>query len=514
MANLSSDPVFQLVKSLTRSEKRHFRLFTKRQGTNEGLKFLQLFDVLDRLSDYEEERILEQMPELKKVQLPNLKANLYKQLLSSLRLYHANQNLDIQLLEQLGHARVLYNKGLYRQCLKLLDKVKTAAKQAELQHIALAAIDFEKQIESQFITRSLSGRADSLSEEATELAMHVSRAHELSNLALRLYGVYIQAGHAKTQEDYAHFEAYFRENLPDIDIASASFMEKLYYYQAHVWYHYLGQDFKACYRFAQKWVNLFEDNPEMKNIQSSLYIKGLHNLLAALFNLQYYSRFEQVLQELEQFAEDEDRRHTPNTEAQLFLYGYTNRINAFFMRGDFEGGVVWLPNLLKKLEQFQQQLDPHRQLIFYFKIASLYFGSGDNETAIRYLNKIINYQDTSLRVDIQCFARILRLIAYYEAGDDYELELQIRSVYRFLGKMNDQHEMQVEIFRFLRRLGSIPPHELKHAFVDLKEKLTVIAENPFQRRPFLYLDIISWLESKIENIPVQEIIRRKFSQLK
>jgi len=237
MANLSSDPVFQLVKSLTRSEKRHFRLFTKRQGTNEGLKFLQLFDVLDRLSDYEEERILEQMPELKKVQLPNLKANLYKQLLSSLRLYHANQNLDIQLLEQLGHARVLYNKGLYRQCLKLLDKVKTAAKQAELQHIALTAIDFEKQIESQFITRSLSGRADSLSEEATDLAMHVSRAHELSNLALRLYGVYIQAGHAKTQEDYPHFHAYFREHLPAIDLPSASFIEQPYYQHAHVRYH-------------------------------------------------------------------------------------------------------------------------------------------------------------------------------------------------------------------------------------------------------------------------------------
>ncbi|WP_276496951.1 hypothetical protein [Pontibacter litorisediminis] len=514
MANPSSDPVFQLVKSLTRSEKRHFRLYTKRQGTNEGLKFLQLFDVLDNLHDYEEEKIIEQVPNLKKPQLPNLKANLYKQLLSSLRLFHANQNQDIQLLEQLSYARVLYNKGLYRQCLKLLDKVKAAARQAELQHIALTAIDFEKQIESQYITRSLSGRADSLSEEATDLALHVSQAHELSNLSLRLYGVYIQAGHAKTQEDFEQFKAFFQENLPAIDLRGASFMEKLYFYQAHVWYYYLVQDFKACYRYAQKWVDLFEAQPEMKSVQPSLYIKGLHNLLAALFNLQYYSRFEQVLQDLEQFADDESLRHTPNTEVLLFLYSTTNRINAYFMRGDFEGGVSWVPSLLKKLRQHQMQLDPHRRLIFYFKIASLYFGSGDNQTAIRYLNKIINYQDTNLREDIQCFARILRLIAYYEAGDDYELELQIRSVYRFLGKMNDQNAMQVEIFRFLRRLGNVPPHEVKQAFADLKEKLTAIAENPFQRRPFLYLDIISWLESKIESIPVQEVIRRKFRQLK
>lgn len=246
MPNPSTDPVFQLVKSLTRSEKRHFRLFTKRQGANEGLKFLQLFDALDSLAQYEDEKIPELVPSLKKVQLPNLKANLYRQLLSSLRLYHSGQNPDIQLQEQLGYARVLYNKGLYQQCLKVLDKIKSAALQAQLQHVALTAIDFEKQIESQYITRSLSGRADSLSAEATELALHVSQMHERSNVALRLYGLYVQAGHAKTGEDFERFKNFFRESLPAIELSKAGFMERLYHFQAHVWYYYLVQDFKAC----------------------------------------------------------------------------------------------------------------------------------------------------------------------------------------------------------------------------------------------------------------------------
>ena len=37
-----------------------------------------------------------------------------------------------------------------------------------------------------------------------------------------------------------------------------------------------------------------------------------------------------------------------------------------------------------------------------------------------------------------------------------------------------------------------------------------LEDSPFVRRPFLYLDIISWLESKIEQVPVQDVIRRKF----
>jgi hypothetical protein len=46
-------------------------------------------------------------------------------------------------------------------------------------------------------------------------------------------------------------------------------------------------------------------------------------------------------------------------------------------------------------------------------------------------------------------------------------------------------------------------------FKRLKEKLVAISQDPHQRRPFLYLDIISWLESKIEGVAVQDIIRRK-----
>ena len=152
--------------------------------------------------------------------------------------------------------------------------------------------------------------------------------------------------------------------------------------------------------------------------------------------------------------------------------------------------------------------------MFYYKIASLYFGSGDHHKAIEYLTKIIQLKEVSLREDIQCFARILNLIAHYEAGQDEALDYQIKSVYRYLGKMNEQQQMQVAIFRFLRTVGELTPGELRDAFRRLKDQLIAIAQNPFERRPFLYLDIISWLESKIENVPVQEIMQRKFRAMK
>lgn len=95
MSNASSDAVFQLIKSLARSEKRHFRLFATRQSSSGDIKFLQLFDALDGLAQYDEEKILKQVPAIKKAQLANQKANLYKQLLASLRLYHAKDRKSV-----------------------------------------------------------------------------------------------------------------------------------------------------------------------------------------------------------------------------------------------------------------------------------------------------------------------------------------------------------------------------------------------------------------------------------
>ena len=95
-------------------------------------------------------------------------------------------------------------------------------------------------------------------------------------------------------------------------------------------------------------------------------------------------------------------------------------------------------------------------------------------------------------------------------GLDYNLDSLIRSTYKFLIKMEDLYEVQKEMIKFLKGLGDIYPHELKGAFIVILEKLKTYEDHPYESRAFLYLDIISWLESKIENKAVSEIIRNKY----
>lgn len=104
MPNKSTDTTFQLVKSLEKSEKRNFKLYMKRNSASADLKVIQLFDAMDKMNDYDEATLLTKNRSIKKQQLSNLKAHLYKLILSSLRLIKQEDNITIQLHEQMDFA--------------------------------------------------------------------------------------------------------------------------------------------------------------------------------------------------------------------------------------------------------------------------------------------------------------------------------------------------------------------------------------------------------------------------
>ena len=54
MTNEQKDNLFVLVKSLTKSEKRQFTLYVGRMDSNEDSKFLNLFQLLDKINRYDE----------------------------------------------------------------------------------------------------------------------------------------------------------------------------------------------------------------------------------------------------------------------------------------------------------------------------------------------------------------------------------------------------------------------------------------------------------------------------
>lgn len=513
MPNRSTDALFQLVKSLEKSEKRNFKLFVKRNSASDDLKIIQLFDALDKMADYDEATLLKKNKAIRKQQLSNMKAHLYKQILASLRIIKDENNIDIQLHELMDHARILYNKGLYLQTLKALKQFKDLARANNQISYLQQALFFEKKIEALYITRSMQHRADELCQEADNVNSALTVVNRLSNLSLQLYSWYIQHGHARNEKDMRSIQVFFQINLPPETGRLSGFYERLYLYQSYCWYAFIRLDFLQYYRYCQKWVDLFDTNPDMLAVETASYIKAMHNLMSAHFDLLNSDKLAADIKKFEQFARHKLVAQNDNNRILTYQYLYTARINLYFLQGTFEKGLKMVPFLEDMLKEYGIYLDTHRVLVFYYKIACLYFGSGNNEKAIDYLNRIIN-QKADLRTDLQCYARLLHLIAHYELGNFDLLEYLIKSVYRYMARMENLSKVEDEMFAFLRRSFHVGAHALTPEFEKLLVKLKKYEGNPLESRAFAYLDVISWLESKINKVNVQDVIREKYARRK
>lgn len=510
-SNQQNDSLFVLIKSLSKSEKRQFNLYVGRLDGNNDAKFFSLFKFLEKQKKYDEKTIIKSGI-VSKQQLSNLKAHLYKQILISLRMNPAHKNIRIQIRELLDFATILYQKGLYKQSLKLLDKAKNTAIDNEEKNIAYEIVELEKVIESQYITRSISTRADELTIQAKKLSQQNVMTSKLSNLSIQLYSYLLKNGYVRNDIELKKVNHYFNSKLPHYQYENLNFREKLWLYKANLWHSFLTQDFLQSYKYANKWVGLFKNNSKNITIHPVFYLKGKNYLLESLFFIKHYTKFKKELLLFEEEIKNNIIPQNSNTEILIFQYYYSNKLHAHFLEGNFYEGEYLVEIINDKIALYKNRLDNHHIVVLYYKIACLYFGMGKNKECILYLNKIIKSKKIHVAEDLQCFARILNLIAHYECGLDYDLERQFKDTYRFLLKMENLQEVQKEFISSIKALGDVFPHQIKKEFKKIYDRLKVYENHPYEKRAFLYLDILSWLESKIENRPVALIIKNKLNQ--
>ncbi|CAA7387254.1 hypothetical protein [Chryseobacterium fistulae] len=501
------DFLFVLIKSLTTSEKRQFKLYVNRLGINADAKFLLLFSELDKMSEYDENIIIEKKVSTKQ-QLSNLKAHLYKQILVSLRMNPSHQNYRIQLREQLDFANILYQKGLYKQALKILDKSKQTALELDEKSIASEIIDLEKVIESQFITRSIVGRADELIDQSKRISLQNHYTTELSNLSLKLYSEMLTHGYVKNNEDRLEIMQIFNTQIKNIAFEKLNFTEKLWYFKAHVWKNQLLQDYKYTLKYAYQWVDLFHKNPEMIASHPVWYIKGNTYLLKILFlygNIdileEHFNRFNEKVYS-SSFAQNE------NLQSLVFLTHYNTLMNIHFVKGEFFTGTKLIPEIEMKMEKLRDKIDEHHFMIFYLKMAAMFFGSKKYKESIRYSMKVLESKG-NVQEDLIFHTRILILMAKHESGNDEDYDEFIKDTLRFAKKMKNPEEFHFESVKFFKNLNNLISNKQLKAFEAFDKKLEIFSKNEYYRRSLLYIDIGGWIKSKIQNQDVIEIIRQK-----
>src|SRR5688572_28813488 len=124
----ASPDVFRLIKSMSMSEKRHFKLFSSGHVGGESKNYLRLFDAICRQDEYDEESIRREFEGTALARhLPAEKNYLYAHLLESLNAFNREKTFLARHSNYLISIEILFNRGLFDQSQKIIRKAKTEA---------------------------------------------------------------------------------------------------------------------------------------------------------------------------------------------------------------------------------------------------------------------------------------------------------------------------------------------------------------------------------------------------
>jgi len=511
MPKPQSDDLYDLIHSMSASEKRYLKLHAF--GQKEELKYAQLFEQLDNQKVFDAKELTHSTSFITLGQLPNLKANLYKKILQNLRRFHFSSTVDAQIREMIDYAHLLFNRSQYKQCANQLKKAKVLAQKSDNPEMLLVILKWQKNVVLQTAYGDSRKQVGDIITEASAANERINNINRFTSIQLELNSLYQKIGFIRNISDHKKVQRIFNSSMPEMKEEHLSINEKFSLYPLYINYYFFIQNFDKGHFFAKKWIALF-DNPILIRTKLETYIQAINSLMIAQSRLGLYKEFAKSKRRFRKIRYIPNIIFTENINKKLFKYSYVHEFNGLFMRGHFTEGVRMLDRIKPDIEAYNNELDAHSRLVMFYKIACLYIGNSNFSESLSWLNRIINTENIDLREDVHGFARILSLICHYELGNYDVIDYYIRSTYRFLLKKKNLQQYQKYILSFLRKLGTakLSNEEMAVRFQSLRSQLLPLETNPYEKRAFIYFDIISWLESKIDNRTVQEVIREKASK--
>ena len=83
----------------------------------------------------------------------------------------------------------------------------------------------------------------------------------------------LKTGYARNDEELQKVDSYFNSRIPKYKFNDLGFREKLWLYKAHLWQSIITQNFLQSYKYSNKWVELFKNNPKNIIIHPVFYLR-------------------------------------------------------------------------------------------------------------------------------------------------------------------------------------------------------------------------------------------------
>jgi hypothetical protein len=504
-----STELFDLIRSMSRSEKRFFKLHSSIQRGEKN--YLRLFDAIDAQKDYDEEAIKEKFAgETFIKHLPSEKNHLYKHILSSLRIYHSDDSADAQAQTELKNVEVLYRKRLLKEAQKFLNRARKLVERYEKFNHLLDVIGWEKAIlQETGESKKVSQRMDDLVLEEKATIEKVRNLADHRILYSKMHFAFKSGGFVRSEEEQEVVrEIQDDPLLQSEETALSSRASTLYHYIKGYCYSAELNREKAFQEFSRVREILDEEDALREDLPHR-YIDTLRHLINYRIWKKDFGKAEEWMEKLRKLSRKKGFQSL-NLQVRIFEILSNSELLLIDQKGEHHRVHERMDPIEEGLKAYGDKMNDQQRIVLAFNVAYVHFGAGERSKAINWLSTIINDKDDETRRDIRSYARLFNLIVHYEQGNNELLEYLIRSAYRYLSKTKRDLRIETMILEYLKRLAKLQDRDqVKGLLREMKEKADEIFQDPKERVFLEYFDLKAWLRSKTEGEDFSSVVREK-----
>ena len=475
--------LFDLIHSLSRSEKRYFKLFCAQSGTSPN--YLRLFEIIDQQSDYDEPAIKQAFAGEKFIkQLHTTKYYLRNLILKSLRNFHARISRDAMLKDMLRNVEILFHKELYDLCDIEIKKAETIARDFERMSSMVEVLTWKRKLAQARTPHNYDSFLEIMGSQRNaidslynvnrywQLAIKVSREtvqrsdKEVDGISLLANPDNAHSLEAKTLHYNTQYFQFLRQE--NRDRAEQTLHELVEYLESH------------AYRITE---------------DPGMYASSVNNLISFLVFQKKYEPALEIVQRAKAMYAQLKILSEKKTLFKQIMRTYNIELEIYRDTRLFEEKASFIASIESFVSEHRHKIPKSYLMSFWFQLANIYFMQRKFEPALTWINEILNMRDKTIRVDLQIHARMMNLMIHLEQQNMFVLRYFVDSTRRFLKKQRNVAAHESVLLKFFSSIAQTPVMEYKQKFKALKETLYPTASESIVPGSLDYLDYKSWIDA-------------------
>jgi len=497
-----ADMLSRLINTLTKAEKRYFRMYTALQQGNKD--YVNLFDLMEHQSFKSTAEVkLAFQQQHAGCSYDVCSKYLYKVLLDCLLHLRLQKQSTAMLTAGILKCDILFERSLHEEALKQLQKIQATATTNEKQLLLLWAQQQEIQLLQQLNFSGIT--AEELSHKQSDIQHtldDIQQIRKQTSLYETLRHTLLYRGSARTirqQESVDVLHAGMPAPVPD----SATSLKTHLLFQAH--YHLATSDHPAALQVFHQLNQLLETHPALFEDTPADHLLIIEGILDSLRAGKHYEELFSFVDKIKRLKSDGVYFEIMQ-QRLLFIY----ESGAYIDSGDFSFALKLLQQYAPTIRKNIPLMDISKQAEIYLYMALIYLGNEDINNAHNSLEQVLQSNLYST-LPIYRTCRLVHLLIQYELGNFEYIRYETRAFRRHLQPdARRSYMLERTVIKFLGS-GEIPAVTSFRTALwkKINASFDKIRADKYERQQLKLFDFSAWIEAKLKRKSLGTVLQEK-----